>query len=109
MLLNFLLLQSAGTALGSQMMLILGMLAVMYFFMMRPQMRAQKEQKEFLKTLTKGDEVVIDGGIIGKIVEIDGEILTISTDGKNTMRVLKGKVSKQLTDAIRTNSASTKA
>ena len=45
-------------------------IVVFYFFMIRPQMKRQKELRKFQESLAKGDKVIIAGGIYGKIVEI---------------------------------------
>lgn len=46
------------------------MFVVLYFVMIRPQMKRQKETRAMLEALTKGDEVVTQGGIIGKITKL---------------------------------------
>ena len=48
------------------------LIAIMYFLMIRPQMKRQKEQKAMIEALAKGDEVVTVGGVIGKIADIVG-------------------------------------
>ena len=48
----------------------IGLIAILYFFMIRPQMKRQKEQKAMVGALAKGDEIVTAGGIIGKIIDI---------------------------------------
>jgi len=54
---------------------LLVMIAVMYFMMIRPQMKKQKEHRSMLEALAKGDEVVTGGGLIGKVTKIgDGFI-----------------------------------
>jgi len=59
------------------------MIVVMYFFMIRPQMKKQKELKKFRENLTVGDKVVTIGGIHGKILAIDeGTILISCESGK---------------------------
>ena len=55
---------------GSQLVMLLLILGVFYFFMIRPQMKRQKETRQFRENLKKGDNVVTTGGIYGKIVEI---------------------------------------
>ncbi|MGD2084410.1 MAG: preprotein translocase subunit YajC [Chromatiales bacterium] len=65
----------------------IGLIAILYFFMIRPQMKRQKEHRKMVEALAKGDEVQTEGGILGKIVELgdnfakvevaDGVILTL--------------------------------
>ena len=53
-------------SLGSMLPLVL-MFVVLYFVMIRPQMKRQKEHKAMIDALAKGDEVVVGGGLIGKV------------------------------------------
>jgi len=56
---------------------ILLMFVLLYFLMIRPQMKRAKEQKAMIDALQKGDEVVALGGLIGKIVELGDQYATI--------------------------------
>jgi preprotein translocase subunit YajC len=58
------------SSLMSMLPLIL-MFAVLYFLMIRPQMKKQKEHRAMIDALAKGDEVVTVGGVLGKVVKID--------------------------------------
>jgi len=60
-------LQSAGT--GSMLPYLLAMFAIMYFFMIRPQIKRQKNEKKFQTSIKKGDKVITTSGIHGKIIE----------------------------------------
>jgi preprotein translocase subunit YajC len=53
---------------------------VMYFFMMRPQQKKQKDQKKFLEEMKKGDSVVTIGGLHGKIHELDDLTVVLEVD-----------------------------
>ncbi|HSY27967.1 MAG TPA: preprotein translocase subunit YajC [Burkholderiaceae bacterium] len=58
--------------------LIIGLMVVaMYFVMIRPQMKRQKELKAMMDALGKGDEVVTSGGILGKIVKVGDAYITL--------------------------------
>ena len=59
----------AGGGLMSFLPIIL-MFVVLYFLMIRPQMKRQKEQKAMIDALSKGDEVVTAGGMLGKISKV---------------------------------------
>lgn len=50
---------------------LLAMFAIMYFFMIRPQVKRQKNEKSFQSSIKKGDKVVMTSGIHGKIVELN--------------------------------------
>ena len=76
------------------------MIAVMYFFMMRPQIKKQKEQNAFQDTLAKGMDVVTASGIIGKINKVENNIITLQVDTKTFIRVTKGAISKELTNTM---------
>lgn len=56
------------------------MIVVMYFFMIRPQMKKQKELKKFRENLTVGDKVMTIGGIHGKILAIDEATILVATE-----------------------------
>ena len=71
--------QSAGAAqdpLLSLLPLIL-MFVVLYFLMIRPQMKRAKEHKNLVENLQKQDEIVTSSGIVGKILEINSNYLTL--------------------------------
>ncbi|MGB4347686.1 MAG: preprotein translocase subunit YajC [Burkholderiaceae bacterium] len=56
---------------------IILMFVVLYFLMIRPQMKRQKEQKSMIDALSKGDEVVTAGGVLGKISKVSDAYLTV--------------------------------
>ncbi len=62
--------------LGTMLPLIL-MFGVLYFIMIRPQMKKQKETRSMLDALAKGDEVVTIGGVLGRIAKIGDNYLTV--------------------------------
>jgi preprotein translocase subunit YajC len=61
---------------------IILMFVVLYFLMIRPQMKRQKEQKAMIDGLAKGDEIVTAGGVVGKVTKV--------SDGYVTMEVAEG-------------------
>lgn len=75
------------------------MLGVFYFFMIRPQMKKQKELKKFREGLAQGDKVVTIGGIHGKILEVTDTTVLISTEGTK-MRVDKSAISSSSEDQL---------
>ncbi|MEL6866717.1 MAG: preprotein translocase subunit YajC [Bacteroidota bacterium] len=72
---------------------------VFYFFIIRPQNQKQKEQDTFLEELEKGDEVVTTSGILGRVSKIEDNIITLQVDTKTFLRVTKGSISKELSEA----------
>jgi len=71
---------------GSIIMLVL-IFVVFYFFMIRPQMKKQKELKNFRQSLKVGDKVITSGGIYGKINDIRDNIVIIEVEDKMRLRV----------------------
>jgi preprotein translocase subunit YajC len=72
----------AQTAGGAEQQLlgflpIILMFVVLYFLMIRPQMKRAKEHKQMLEALSKGDEVVTAGGIVGKVAKVGDGYVTI--------------------------------
>lgn len=76
----------------SQLILFGGLILIFYFFMIRPQIQKQKKEKAFRESLKKGDKVVTIGGIIGKIVNINGEEVLLQVDSNTKIRVLKNAI-----------------
>ena len=64
------------SSLGSMLPLLL-MFVVLYFVMIRPQMKRQKESRAMLEALAKGDEVAIAGGLLGRINTLGDQYLTL--------------------------------
>ena len=56
---------------------IILMFVVLYFLMIRPQMKRAKEQKTMVEALQKGDEVITSGGVLGRITKISDAYLTV--------------------------------
>lgn len=67
----------AGGGNFSMIIMMVAIFAIMYFFMIRPQQKKQKEIMNFRNNLTVGQEVVTAGGIYGKIKELDVTIVTL--------------------------------
>ncbi len=75
-------------------LLMFGMIAIVfYFFMIRPQMKKQKEQKQFKSAVKKGDKIVTIGGIHAKIKEMNETTVMVETDGGAKMRIEKSAIS----------------
>ena len=65
-----------GGGIGGMLPILL-MFVVLYFVMIRPQMKRQKEQKSMIEALAKGDEVVIAGGMLGRIAKLGDTYLNV--------------------------------
>ena len=71
------------------------MFVVLYFLMIRPQMKRQKEHKALLAALAKGDEVICAGGLLGKVSKVSDSYVTIeiSEHGTTPIEVVMQKAS----------------
>lgn len=98
---NFILLQASTEASPYSSYLFLGaMFLIFWLFFIRPQNKKQKEQKNFLADLDKGKEIVSTSGILGKITKIEEDIVTIEVASKVYLRITKGSISKEMTEAV---------
>ena len=79
-------------------MLVL-IVVVFYFFMIRPQMKKQKELKKFRESLKAGDKVVTIGGIHGKILEIKDTTVLVNSEGSK-IRLDKSAISSSSEDLL---------
>jgi len=77
---------------------LLLIIVVFYFFMIRPQMRRQKELRNYRDSLQKGDKVVTTGGIYGKISEIQDNIIWVEIADKIRIKVDKSAILKDPSD-----------
>ncbi|MBP6902984.1 MAG: preprotein translocase subunit YajC [Burkholderiaceae bacterium] len=68
------------------------MFVVLYFIMIRPQMKRQKEHKAMLEALAKGDEVVTNGGIIGRVTKIGESYLNVEVSSGVELQLQRGAV-----------------
>jgi len=73
-------------------LLILAMFAVLYFLMIRPQMKRAKEHKAMVDGLQKGDEVVTAGGILGRVTKLDEQYLTVSVAEGVEVQLQRGAI-----------------
>ena len=68
----------------STILMVVITLAVMYFFLIRPQKKQEKETANMLDNLAVGDEITTIGGVIGEIVSITGETVVVATSRDQT-------------------------
>ena len=72
--------------------MIVAMIAIMYFFMWRPESKRRKQMENFRKGLKKGDKVITAGGIYGVVKEVHDTSLLIEVDSNVTLRIDKNMV-----------------
>lgn len=83
------------STLQSMLPLVL-MFVVLYFVMIRPQMKRQKEHKAMIDALAKGDEVVIGGGLLGKVTRLSEQVLHIEVANGVEIQVQRMAISQVL-------------
>lgn len=86
---------SAGNPLLTFLPIIV-LFGVFYFLMIRPQMKRQKETRTMLSALSRGDEVVTNGGICGRIDAVGETFLTVEIAPNVMVQVQKGSISQVL-------------
>lgn len=62
---------------GEQFILLIGMVVLFYFILIRPQQKRAKEHKKMVAEIGKGDEVVTNGGILGKVTQVGEQYLSL--------------------------------
>lgn len=91
----------ASTSGLSSMLPFLAMIVVIYFFMIRPQMKKQKKEKVFQAEIKKGTRVITSSGIHGKIVEVNENDNTITIEtGAGKIKFEKAAISMDLTNKL---------
>lgn len=104
-MLNIILLQAQGMGYQNYIM-IGGMIVIFYFFFIRPQQKKQKDQKNFVNEVKKGDNIVTIGGIHGKIHSMDEATMILELDKGFKMTIEKSSISFEATKRV--NGESTK-
>ncbi|HUX53633.1 MAG TPA: preprotein translocase subunit YajC [Williamwhitmania sp.] len=99
---NVIILQAAAPAAGGQgysfLIMMVLVFVVMYFFMIRPQTKRQKELRKFQSELKKGDKIVTTGGIYGKVWEVRDQYLIIEIDENVKIRCDKSAILRDPSD-----------
>jgi preprotein translocase subunit YajC len=79
---------------GNMLFLVAIFFGIFYFMIIRPQQKQQKTHKSYLESLKKGDEVITNGGLIGRIAGVQGDVLTLEIANNVRVRVLKDQVNR---------------
>ncbi len=79
---------------------IIAIIVVFYFFMIRPQAKKLKDQKNFVSNLQKGDRVITQSGIHGKIVELDPAYVVLEVDHNVRIKFEKSAISLEMSAAM---------
>ena len=90
--------QAAAGGNTSMIFMLVGMFALMYFMMIRPQKKRQKEEQEMRNAVEVGDEITTIGGICGKVVIVKEQHLIIETGAdRNRMQITRWAVQQNVT------------
>jgi preprotein translocase subunit YajC len=87
---------SSGSPFASMLPMIIAFFAIMYFLMIRPQQKRERERREMLTALSKGDNVVTTGGICGSVVGLSEDRIVLRVDENVTMEFVRGAVAQVL-------------
>ncbi len=103
MMINMLLVLPAQTDVSgfSSILPFLLIAVVFWFFMIRPQMKRQKELRKFREELQKGDKIVTTGGIYGKVVEIQDNAIIIDVESNCRLKIDKAAIIKDMSDVVK--------
>ena len=98
-MLNSILLQAAGSGGPAGMMniiMMVGIIAVFYFFMIRPQQKKAKDQRVMIENLKEGDSVVTIGGLHGKVHSVEESTVTLTLDKGVKLTFEKSSISRKI-------------
>lgn len=82
---------------GSLMPMIImwtAIIAIFYFLLIRPQKKAQQRHQEMVAGLKKGDNVMTDGGIVGQVIHLKEDRVTVKTASDTRIEVARGKIAR---------------
>lgn len=83
---------TAQNSMFSTMAMVAIFLVAFYFLLIRPQSKRNKEHQNLMNNLQKGDEIITSGGIMGKIVKIDENIVTLALNDTTEIKLQKNAV-----------------
>lgn len=87
--------QSGGPGLAVFALQIGAFIAIFWFLLIRPQRKEQQKHQEMIRALVKGDEVITNGGIVGRITRADETRLTLKTGGVDVV-VDRGRIAQKI-------------
>lgn len=88
--------EGGGLLPGMDIFIIVAFAAIFYFIVWRPQSKRAKDHRALVASLSKGDEIVSNGGIIGKITKVEDDYLVFEVSPKVELKLQKGAVSAAL-------------
>ena len=81
----------AGPGMGD-LIFFVAIIVLFYFMLIRPQMKRQKEHKKLVSDLAKGDEVITNGGLLGKVTKVGDDFLTVQVAENVQVKVQRVQV-----------------
>jgi preprotein translocase subunit YajC len=102
-LLAIALLQAARPNPMGSIIMVVAFIAIFYFLLLRPQRKIQEQHRKMVEAVKKGDEVMTDGGIIGQIVHVAEDRMTIRTAESTRIVVARNKIAKVMTASTETS------
>jgi len=91
--------QNAGGGLAVFMIQIAALIAIFYFMLIRPQRRQQERHRQLLASLQRGDRVVTSGGIVGEVVHLKDDEVTVKS-GESRFVVLRANIANILNRSV---------
>jgi preprotein translocase subunit YajC len=91
--------ESCVTMGASQILMIVALFAIFYFFLIRPQQKKAKAHQEMLQAIRKGDRVFTTGGILGTVTGVADKFLTLEISEKVRVRVLRANIAGKESEA----------
>lgn len=76
----------------AQIVMLVGFVAIFYFLLWRPQSKRAKQHKQLINNLEKGDEIVIGGGLVGRVTKVSDEFLSMEVADGTEVNVQKNAV-----------------
>ncbi|MDT8283411.1 MAG: preprotein translocase subunit YajC [Gammaproteobacteria bacterium] len=76
----------------ASLLLPIGLVVLFYFFLIRPQSKRQKEQRKMVAELQKGEEVLTSGGILGKIINLNDDFITLEIAKDVSLKIQRNAV-----------------
>jgi len=101
LLFQFLMQQPSGGEQGNPLVSLwplLLIIVVFYLFMIRPQVKKQKELRKYRQSLQNGDKVITTGGIYGKIIEVSDQTVVIEVQDQSRLKIDKNAILKDAKD-----------
>lgn len=94
---NSILLQAGSGGAYTQIILMVAIVGIFYFFMIRPQQKKAKDQKKFTEEIKKGDYVVTIGGAHGRVAELEGDTFILEVERGGRIKFSKSAISMEST------------